>query len=412
MNKTILVMRNEITTVLRSKTFLFFAIALPALAVVIFMVVGYVNNNTESNMGGGGSTSSEDDELQVEGYVDLGDLIREIPSDVPAGILTQYDDEASALQALRADEIQAYYVIPADYLEAGDLIYVYPDYSLVSEGQSWVMRQTIFANLLDNDPERIERAWNAMDLEPRPLDPELVGRDDDNPLTFVVPYATMMIFYMVIIMSASMLMNSVGKEKSNMVIEVLLSSVSSRDLLVGKIAGLGILGLVQTGIWVGVSYTLLSLSGRTFSLPPGFELPPSFIAWGLTFFLLGYAVYASLMAGLGALVPNMREASQAVILVIWPLIIPLFMYVALVEQPHGALAVGLSLFPLTAPVAMMTRMAGTTVPWWQLVLSVLLLMGTAIMVVRSVARIFHAQTLLSGQPFSAKRFARALLGRI
>jgi ABC-2 type transport system permease protein len=216
---------------------------------------------------------------------------------------------------------------------------------------------------------------------------------------------------MVIIMSASILMNSVGKEKSNQVIEVLLSSVSPRDLLVGKIIGLGILGLVQTGIWVGVSYTLLSLSGRTFSLPPGFELPPSFIAWGLTFFLLGYAVYASLMAGLGALVPNMREASQAVILVIWPLIVPLFMYVALVEQPHGALAVGLSMFPLTAPVAMMTRMAGTSVPWWQLVITVILLAGTAVLVVRSVARLFHAQTLLSGQPFSAKRFARALLGR-
>jgi ABC-2 type transport system permease protein len=411
MNKTYLVIRNEIVTVLRSKTFLFFAFALPVLAVVIFLGVGYVNSS-RGGTGDSGTAHAEDDELQVEGYVDLVGLISEIPEDVPAGILVSYDDENSALQALRADEIKAYYVIPTDYLEAGDLIYVYPDYSLVSEGQSWVMRQTIFANLLENDSERVARAWNTMDLETRPLDPNRAGRDDDNPLTFVVPYATMMIFYMVIIMSASLLMNSVGKEKSNLVIEVLLSSVSPRELLVGKVAGLGILGLVQTGIWVGTAYSLLSLSGRTFSLPAGFELPPSIIVWGLVFFLLGYAVYASLMAGLGALVPNMREASQAVILVIWPLIIPLFMYVALVEQPHGALAVGLSLFPLTSPVAMMTRLAGTTVPWWQLALAVLLLVGTAVLVVRSVAGIFHAQTLLSGQPFSARRFARALLGRI
>ena len=183
-------------------------------------------------------------------------------------------------------------------------------------------------------------------------------------------------------------------------------------MLVGKIAGLGIIGLVQTAIWIGTGYSLLSLSGQTFSLPPGFELPPSIITWGLLFFLLGYTVYASLMAGLGALVPNLREASQAVILVIWPLIIPLFMYVALVEQPHGALAVGLSLFPLTAPVAMMTRLAGTAVPWWQLALSVALLAGTAVFVVRAVTGMFHAQTLLSGQPFSAKRFARALMGRV
>ena len=411
MNKTVLVLRNEIGNMLRSKSFLFFSFALPLVAVAIFLVVGAIGQG-ENASAGGESDSPDEPELQVEGYVDPGDLIDEIPADIPEGILLRYTDEESAVAALQEGEIAAYYLLPADYVEVGDLIYVYPDYSLISEGQSWVMRQTIFANLLENDAERVERAWNAMDLEPRPLEPELAGRDDNNPLTFFVPYATMMIFYGVLMMSASLLLNSVSKEKSNLVIEVLLSSVSPREMLVGKIAGLGIIGLVQTAIWIGTGYSLLSLSGQTFSLPPGFELPPSIITWGLLFFLLGYTVYASLMAGLGALVPNLREASQAVILVIWPLIIPLFMYVALVEQPHGALAVGLSLFPLTAPVAMMTRLAGTAVPWWQLALSVALLAGTAVFVVRAVTGMFHAQTLLSGQPFSAKRFARALMGRV
>jgi ABC-2 type transport system permease protein len=207
------------------------------------------------------------------------------------------------------------------------------------------------------------------------------------------------------------LLNSVSKEKGNQVIEVLLLSTSPRQLLAGKIIGLGVLGLVQTAIWIGTSYSLLALSGRNMSLPAAFALPPSLLIWGLVFFLLGYAVYASLMAGLGALVPNLREASQAVITVIWPLMIPMFLYVALLEYPHGALAVGLSLFPLTAPVAMMTRLAATTVPWWQLLLAVVILAATAVLVVRGVAGMFHAQTLLSGQPFSARRFFRALAGR-
>ncbi|MCK4316525.1 MAG: ABC transporter permease [Anaerolineae bacterium] len=123
-------------------------------------------------------------------------------------------------------------------------------------------------------------------------------------------------------------------------------------------------------------------------------------------------MYASLMAGLGALVPNPKEASQAVILVIWPLVVQQFFFAALIEKPHGALAVGLSLFPLTAPVAMMTRLAASDVPWWQLGLAIVLLAVTAIFVIRAVSRIFHAQMLLSGQPFSAECFFGALLGQI
>jgi ABC-2 type transport system permease protein len=131
----------------------------------------------------------------------------------------------------------------------------------------------------------------------------------------------------------------------------------------------------------------------------------------LIFFLLGYAVYASLMAGLGALVPNLREASQATILVIFPLIIPIFLLSILIEQPNGMLAVILSIFPLTSPVAMMTRLASGEVPFWQIMLAVVFLALTAVFVVRSVARMFRAQTILSGQPFSRKVFFQALLGK-
>jgi ABC-2 type transport system permease protein len=153
------------------------------------------------------------------------------------------------------------------------------------------------------------------------------------------------------------------------------------------------------------------LSGTTFNLPIAFQLPPSFLVWALVFFLLGYAVYASLMAGLGALVPNLREASQATILVIFPLIIPIFLLSILIEQPNSALAVFLSVFPLTSPVAMMTRLASVEVPIWQTLLATVLLVLTAVFVVRAVARMFRAQTILSGQPFSRKVFFQALMGK-
>jgi len=193
--------------------------------------------------------------------------------------------------------------------------------------------------------------------------------------------------------------------------EILMVSVTPRQLLTGKIVGLGLLGLLQTIAWVGTGRVLLALSGTTFNLPVAFQLPASFLIWGIIFFLLGYAVYASLMAGLGALVPNLREASQATILVIFPLIIPIFLLSILIEEPHGLLATILSIFPLTSPVTMMTRLAAGDVPFWQTLLAAVLLAGTAMLVIRAVARMFHAQTILSGQPFSRKVFFTALLGK-
>jgi ABC-2 type transport system permease protein len=230
-------------------------------------------------------------------------------------------------------------------------------------------------------------------------------------LAFFIPYVAMLSLYLVIMMSASLLLHSVGNEKKNRVMEVLLLSVSPRQMLTGKIVGLGILGLLQAAIWLGTGYGLLRVGGQTLDLPVEFALPPSILVWGIVFFLLGYAVYASLMASLGALAPNPKEASQGVILVIWPLLIPMLFLVVLIENTHGPLATALSLFPLTAPIAMMTRLAAGGVPPWQPVLSAGLLLATAILIVRATAGIFHAQILLSGQPVSVRQFYLAFLGR-
>jgi ABC-2 type transport system permease protein len=410
MKKTLLVLRNEITTAVTRKSFLFTAFGLPLIAVLIFLGASVLKSDTLSALTGSTATSDES-ELQVEGYVDHSGLIQAIPEDIPAANLVAYPDEASAHQALRAGEISAYYVIPKDYIESGDLIYINPNYNWTSDkGQSWVMRQTLTANLLDNEPERIQRFWNVMNVEVNALAPAQ-ERDETNPLTFAVPYATMIIFYTVIIMSSSLLLNSVTVEKQNQVMEILMSSIRPRQLLAGKIIGLGLTGLLQTTIWFGTAYTLLRLSGRTFNLPQGFDIPPSILVWGIVFFLLGYAVYASLMAALGALVPNLKEGSQSTIIVIWPTIIPLFLSSILIQQPHGALATALSLFPLTTPMTMMLRLSVGGVPWWQPLLAAVLLLITAYGIIRAVAGVFRAQYLLSGQTFSVKRYFGALLGK-
>jgi ABC-2 type transport system permease protein len=195
------------------------------------------------------------------------------------------------------------------------------------------------------------------------------------------------------------------------VIEILMVSVTPVQMLAGKIAALGLVGLLQTVVWTGAGLLLMRISGSALAIPTAFQLPVSILFWGVVFFLLGYAVYASLMAGVGALVPNLREASQATTMMVIPLILPVVFMSSLTQDPNGTLALALSLFPLTAPVTMMARLSAGTIPLWEPLVSAALLLGTAYLILRGVAGMFRAQYLLSGQSFNMKRFFAALVGR-
>ena len=413
MKKIHLVLKNEIITLISRPSFWLTLVGLPLVGALIFAGVGVINKNASASQTISQALSGPQD-TRPEGYVDLSGIIRQIPESVPPDTFVAYPNEASARQALTAGEISAFYIVPADYLQKGQVRYIRPDFNpLASSGNqsslfTWVVHvnlaggDILFANLV-NGPLKVDEISLATVASP----------DENNPLALWTPYIITILFYMLIVGSASLLLSNISKEKENRVIEMLLTSVTPRQLLTGKILGLGIVGLGQTLFWFGTSYILLNLSGRTFHLPSDIHLPVSFLVWGLVFFLLGYAVYASLMAGLGALAPNLREASQATFVITLPLMVPLFLSSSVFMQaPNGAIAVALSLFPLSAPVAMMARLSAGGVGWWQPLLAAVLLAATAVLIVHLVAGMFRAQALLSGQTFTLKAYLRALSGKI
>jgi len=412
MKKILLVLKNEIITLISRPSFWLALVGLPLAGALIFAGVGVINKNSSAAQAVS-QVMRGPQEARPEGYVDLSGIIRQIPESVPAGTFVAYPNEASARQALATGTIAAFYILPADYIRQGKLTYIRPDFNpLASSGDqsslfTWVVDvnlaggDSLFANLVSG-PLQVDETSLAAVASP----------DENNPLALWTPYIITLIFYMLIIGSASLLLNNISKEKENRVIEVLLTSATPRQLLSGKILGLGIVGLGQTFFWFGTSYLLLNISGRTFNLPSAIHLPVSFLLWGVAFFLLGYAVYASLMAGLGALAPNLREASQATFVITMPLMVPLFFSSSVFMQaPNGTIAIALSLFPLSAPVAMMARLAAGGVAWWQPWLAAVLLAVTALLIVRAVAGMFQAQALLSGQAFKLKTYLQALAGK-
>ncbi len=411
MRKTFLVLKHELITILSSRSFLLVSIGIPVLSALIFLAVTNISRSSSASSLVAQIFTAQQQAKKAEGYVDLAGIIRQLPEGYTSAQVIAYPDEASARRALEAGQIAAFYIIPQDFIAKGKLIYIRPDFNpLTAAGQSYNFERLLRINLLGGNVALADQVNTPLKLETQSL-ATAPQRDIQNPLTYWIPYGVTYIYYIVILGAASLLLSSVTKEKENRTIEILMVSATPHQLLVGKILGLGIVGLLQTALWVGTGYGLLSKGTSMFNLSAAFDLPVGFLVWGAVFFILGYAVYASLMAGLGALVPNMREASQATIVVISPLIVPLFLMNILIGAPNGAITTALSIFPLTSPIVMMTRLSSGGMPWWHPFLSAALLAITVVLVVRAVAGIFRAQTILSGQPFNVRRFFLALAGR-
>ena len=109
--------------------------------------------------------------------------------------------------------------------------------------------------------------------------------------------------------------------------------------------------------------------------------------------------------------PNLREATQSTILIIFPLIIPMMFSTSVAATPNAPAFLLMSLFPLTSPIMMLSRISAASIPLWQILVSLGLLACACVFVVRSVSRLFRAQVLLSGNPFKARAFFRALFSR-
>jgi ABC-2 type transport system permease protein len=413
--KLYLVSRNEILSLIRRPSFLFATFGLPLFSALLIAGLSYFNNGNDNQLESisaittGGSTVINID--NNFGYVDQAKIIASFPTDLPETVLTAYRDEPEAKRALSDGGIEGFFLVSSDYLQTGTIKFVRPDGAINQSNQGIKQFERLLQfNLLEGNEELDQRFKQPFALEVNYLEASIAQNLDDPMEYLLLPYGITLLYYILILTSSSLLLSSITKEKESRLIEILMVSTTPKQLLGGKIIGLGLVGLFQTLIWIGSGYIFFKISGRTLDLPHSVNLTPELILWGVLFFLTGYALYASLMAAIGALVPKLREATHATMIVISPMIIPIMMISVVVRKPNDWVALTLSMIPFTSPVTMMTRHATTSVPVWQSITSILLLILTAYLIIRIVARIFHAQNLLSGQPFNLTRFFNAVRG--
>jgi len=407
MHKIFLVVKHEIITTLQKRSFWIMTFLFPA--IIIFFNVGtqviagssFNNEDIESLIAGTGSTP------QSVAYVDEAGLMDRLPASIPDGTLHQFASEADARAALESGEFEYFFVVPADYVDSGNLIVITRDFRPFNTPNEDLLSFVLAYNLTGDEETAVALLDPTPSVQQHALAPQ-TSNDQNNPLTFFVPFATMFIFFFLISMSSGFMLQSVSREKENRTVEVLLLSLRPRELMLGKVLGLSVVALLQMIVWMGGSLLALNRSQAVFAQVSGYTLPNGFAIWALLFFALGYLLYASLMGAIGALAPNAREGGQFTFFVMLPLLIPLWLNVTFVQSPHGTVATALSLFPLTAPTAMMTRMAAGGVPTWQILVSLGGLAATTYVFVVLASRFFRADTLLSGSSLKWRRFITEL----
>ena len=411
MRKLWSVARHEFLTTVTRRSFLLTLILLPLVPALLLGLLNLLNRGNDNNLLKM-FTKEVTNPLPV-GVVDKSGLIHDYPDWLVKGSMVKMIDDASAREAVTAGRLQGYYVIDANYLDNGKVMLVKEEVNLFSGMvQSQVLTELINYNLMGSSADLYLRYTNPIQFELTPINPVTADtRDTDNMANFFVPYAVTMFFYFMIIFSSNMMLAAVSREKENRVMEVLISSTSPLSLFLGKILALSAVGLLQMVVWFGSAIGIMRLAGQTFGVLSGIVIPWSSLVLGIPIFLLGYFVFGSLMAGIGAMTPNLKEGSQATFMVTIPLIFTIIAISQLIQAPNSPVSVGLSLFPLTSPVAMMTRLVIGNVPPLHIAICIALLFLTAWLVVNGVAKLFRAQTLLTGQKFQLGSFLKTMLAR-
>ncbi len=418
---TFLVFAYELRRNLRRKGYLFTTFGVPLIAVVLLL--GYLFITSQNSAPADSNpTQTLADQFNFQnvgqaGYVDETGMFSD-PGELST-LLKPYANEEDAQAAINAGEIAFYYLIPADYLQTGDVTLVQPRFNM-SQIEDAPLRRLLLNRLSQGvDPNVLQRVINPSNLQQTNL--SLTNADSgtqNEGSTFIVVYIFAIALMLSLFATNGYLMQSVIEEKETRLIEILISTVRPMQLLAGKILALGLLGLLQITVWVGSMYLVTRwLGGETLDQTltvlvtlANIKLPLNIIPLLLIYFVLAYFMFAGFYSIIGALSNSLREGPQYAVVFTLPAVLPLYFLALFTTEPNGTIPVILSIFPLTAPLAMTQRLVISNVPTWEIGLSVVLLALTALGIMWLAGRLFRVQILLAGQMPKLRDIPRLMRG--
>ena len=257
------------------------------------------------------------------------------------------------------------------------------------------------------DPEQVEKLVARVRLDKVRVTEE-GSRADRGFGDLIVALGLFMLLYMASIIYGNMVMQGVLEEKANRVVEVLAASARPTELMAGKLIGICLAALTQLAIWMVTALVITApglLAGLA-SLPEGVNLTPAIVLHFFALFLLGFVLYASFYALVGAAFNNSQEAQQMASIAMIFTVLPWMVFMPVLNDPDSTLAVVTSLVPVLTPMIMMLRIAVKTPPVWQIALGYALLFAFDVFMVWLCARVYRVGILMYGKKPTIKEIWR------
>ncbi len=415
MDKMWTVLRREYLSRVKTKGFVIGTILLPLFMLAMFVVpilLIFLQSDESKQIVVIDQTGEVFDSL----YVALGeknDAGQRLYNFIKQDVQSEELEPAKKSLSARVDngELNGYIIIPPTVFESGAAEYYGKNVSNDRENEEF---EDAISNIVTG--KRIQRSGLNVEqvhqmvrqIRLNTFRVKAGGQEEKDPgFTFMIAYFLGFFIYMAMFIYGSLVMRSVIEEKTSRVVESVISSIKPFHLMFGKIFGVGAVGLTQFLIWA-LAMGLLSLYGLQlaglFVADPakvqsaGFPtISPGILGFFVLFFVLGYFLYSTLYAGIGAMVNSEQEAQQVMIPVSLLIVPPLLLMTYIITNPGSQAAVIMSLVPFFAPIIMLARIAVETPPVWQIGLSIVIMVLTTLGMIWIVGRIYRVGVLMYGK---------------
>ena len=412
MNKLLLIMQREYTTLVARKSFIVITLLIPFLFVAIGAVPVLISE--WNNSGSAEAVTVIDETGRLAGVIPDTESFRFIPLKGEAGstdVKSFFDQAGNSMSAL--------VVIPANVLDSAKVnIYSKSTVNMalvshVTESLNDTLTAVKITSMgVPNLDKMVKEAQVDIDVNSVKLSDDGTESEASTTAAMVLGMVLAFITYMFVLTYGAMIMNSVIEEKTNRIVEVIVSSCKPFQLMMGKIIGVALVGLTQFLIWAILISVAVGGLGISLANDPMSDLAVVFNAIQsvnlvsiftcfVVYFLGGYLLYASLFAGFGSAVDQASDASQFTSPIIIVMVVALYAGIGCMENPNGSMAMWCSMIPFTSPIVMMVRLP-YDVPFWQIAVSVALLYGTAFGLVWVSSRIYRIGILRYGKKFTFK----------
>lgn len=399
MHKFWLVAKQEFRNRTFRPSFIFGTLVIPFLIAVIIATTIIILIRSEDN--------------RPLGYVDYSGVLSNatmLQKDKETVDIISFEEEKKARLALEREEIQGLIILPKDYLTTQfvDLYFLEeaPDKSILSDFDDFLR-----TNIVKNKPTPIQnRIIEGTTLTIHAIDDNREFQDNESGIMFIMlPLLIAMFFLFAVLGASGYFLQVVTDEKENRTMEIMITSISPAQMIMGKSVGLVAVGLTQIIIWLASIAVAWIVARHFFEVLESVVLPWEILVIFAFFFLPSYAIIAGLMICIGSIVTGLQEGQQISGVINLLFTFPIFFAALVFADPNSPLLVFLSFWPTTSLMTIIMRWGLTVVPFWQVLLSWLINSVTAVVIIWIASRLFRLGMLRYGQRLLFKSIFIAIL---